>query len=128
MAVLVTDNGDVESQTFNITTKITGDQLEAVVRLINDQLVGKPLDEVLKALKSEIPMQVANYLQQPEGFLKVFGDVLTKAAQERFYVGGRLNLLNFSDSNDVDELKSLYTLMDHSDDMADVLGQPSDHI
>ncbi|GAX01738.1 heat-inducible transcriptional repressor HrcA [Secundilactobacillus silagei] len=128
MAVLVTDNGDVESQTFNITSKITGDQLEAVVRLINDQLVGKPLDEVLTALKSDIPMQVAHYLQQPEGFLKIFGDVLTKAAQERFYVGGRLNLLNFSDSNDVDELKSLYTLMDHSDDMADVLGQPTDHI
>ncbi|KRK98184.1 heat-inducible transcription repressor [Secundilactobacillus odoratitofui DSM 19909 = JCM 15043] len=128
MAVLVTDNGDVESQTFNIAPNISGDQLEAVVRLINDQLVGQPLNSVLQALQTEIPLQVGQYLQRPDGFLKIFGDVLTKAAQERFYVGGRLNLLNFSDSSDVDELKSLYTLMDRTDDMASVLGQPSDHI
>ncbi|MTV81278.1 heat-inducible transcriptional repressor HrcA [Secundilactobacillus folii] len=128
MAVLVTDNGDVESQTFNIAPGITGDQLEAVVRLINDQLVGKPLKDVLQALETDIPMQVTQYLQKPEGFLKIFGDVLTQAAKERFYVGGRLNLLNFSDANDVDELKSLYTLMDRTDDMASVLGQPTDHV
>ncbi|KRM76568.1 heat-inducible transcriptional repressor HrcA [Secundilactobacillus collinoides] len=128
MAVLVTDNGDAETQTFNLAPGVTGEQLEAVVRLINDQLVGKSLREVLQELQTKIPQEVTKYLQSPEGFLKIFGDVLTQAAQERYYVGGRLNLLNFSDSSDVDELKSLYTLMDRTDDMADVLGRPSDHI
>ncbi|MBT9672980.1 heat-inducible transcriptional repressor HrcA [Secundilactobacillus kimchicus] len=128
MAVLVTDNGDVETQTFGVPQGVEGEQLEAVVRLINDQVIGQPLATVLELLQTSIPLQIAHYLQSPDGFLKIFGDVLTKAAQERFFVGGRLNLLNYSDNADVEELKSLYTLLDRSDDMADVLGQTGDAI
>ncbi|KRK85740.1 heat-inducible transcription repressor [Levilactobacillus koreensis JCM 16448] len=128
MAILVTDSGDVENQTFDVNESVTGDQLEAVVRLINDQLVGLTLPEVVKKLQADIPMKIANYLQSPQGFLDIFGDVLTRAAQERFYVGGRLNLLNFSQDSDVDSLKSLYSLIDKTDDIANVLGRPDDKI
>lgn len=128
MAILVTDGGDVENQTFDVTEAVTGEQLEAVVRLINDQLVGLTLPEVLKKLRTDIPAKVTHYLQSPQGFLDIFGDVLTRAAQERFYVGGRLNLLNFSQDSDVDSLKALYSLIDKTDDIASVLGQPRDNI
>lgn len=128
MAILVTDNGDVENQTFSVAHRVTSDQLEAVVRLINDQLVGLPLKDVVEKLKVQIPAEISRYMQQPEGFLKIFGDVLTRAAQERFYVGGRMNVLDFSEQNDIESLRSIYSLIDHTDDFAEVLGNPSNQI
>ncbi|QEA32285.1 heat-inducible transcriptional repressor HrcA [Secundilactobacillus malefermentans] len=128
MAILVTDNGDVENQTFSVTHNVTSEQLEAVVRIINDQLVGLPLEDVVEKLKLQIPAEVTRYMQKPEGFLRIFGDVLTRASQERFYVGGRMNVLDFSEQTDIDTLRSIYSLMDHTDDIAEVLGEPSNQI
>ncbi|MGV7716418.1 HrcA family transcriptional regulator, partial [Mycobacterium kansasii] len=65
MAILVTDSGDVENQTFDVSEAVSGDQLEAVVRLINDQLVGLTLPEVLQKLRTDIPMKITNYMQSP---------------------------------------------------------------
>ncbi|MCP6429036.1 hypothetical protein NL523_27340, partial [Klebsiella pneumoniae] len=87
----------VENQTFTIPSDITGDELEPVVRFIDDQLVGLPLQDVLRQLTHEIPLKLAQYLQDPDGFLDIFGSVLSKAASERFYVGGKLNLFNYTD-------------------------------
>ncbi|MFC6181871.1 heat-inducible transcriptional repressor HrcA [Lactiplantibacillus daowaiensis] len=128
MAILVTNNGDVENQTFTIPTDITGDELEPVVRFIDDQLVGLPLQDVLAKLQSEIPLKLAHYLQNPDGFLDIFGSVLSKAASERFYVGGKLNLFNYTSKQDPQEMRSLYSLLDQTDHIADVIGPPGQHI
>lgn len=128
MAILVTNNGDVENQTFTIPNDISGDELEPVVRFIDDQLVGLPLQDVLRQLNHEIPMKLAQYLQDPDGFLDIFGSVLSKAASERFYVGGKLNLFNYTDQQSPKELRSLYSLLDQTDRLANVIGPPGQHI
>ncbi|PWG00739.1 heat-inducible transcriptional repressor HrcA [Levilactobacillus bambusae] len=128
MAILVTDDGNVQNRAFDVPEGITADQLEPVVRLINDQLVGHTLPDVLARLNTDIPVEVSHYVTSPEGFLAIFGDVLRKAAQERFYIGGRLNVLNYSDDQDVDSLKSLYQLLDTNDDLADIIGKPSNQM
>lgn len=128
MAILVMDNGDVANQTFSIPRSMETDQLESVVRLINDQLVGLPLPEVMLKLNTEIPAQIKQYMQTPDGFLGLFNQVLDQAAAERFFVGGRLNLLNFSVNRDPQDLKSLYQLFDTSDDIASVLSPPDNQV
>lgn len=84
MAILVTNNGDVENQTFTIPSDITGDELEPVVRFIDDQLVGLPLQDVLRQLTHEIPLKLAQYLQDPDGFLDIFGSVLSRQLPSAF--------------------------------------------
>ncbi|WP_412990214.1 heat-inducible transcriptional repressor HrcA [Pediococcus siamensis] len=128
MAILVTDNGDVQNQTFTVPSNVDPEALEAVIRVINDELVGLTLSEVFKKLKTSIPMQIGKYIETPEGFLDVFEDVLKKSATERFYVGGRLNLLDYSKQHDSNVIRSLYSLMNHSDDLANVLGSPDQNI
>ena len=46
MVILVTSDGTVESQTFTMPSGISGSELEAVIRLINDKVVGLPLRQV----------------------------------------------------------------------------------
>ncbi|MGV0167557.1 heat-inducible transcriptional repressor HrcA [Furfurilactobacillus sp. WILCCON 0119] len=128
MAILVMDSGDVANQTFVLPRDMDSDQLEAVVRLINDQLVGLPLTQVMEKLRVEIPAQVSQYMQTPNGFLNLFGQVLDKAAADRYFVGGRLNLLNFSTNHDLHDFKSLYQLFDTTDDIASVLSPPDSQV
>ena len=60
--------------------------------------------------------------------MDVFEDVLKKSATERFFVGGQLNLLDFSKQHDLGAIRSLYSLMNHSTDLASVLGSPDQNI
>lgn len=65
IAILVTDTGDVESQSFTLPRGIDTEAMEAVIRLINDQLTGLTLPEVVKRLVTDIPLQVTRHLHQP---------------------------------------------------------------
>ncbi len=89
--------------------------------MINDQLVGLPLSEVVKRLKDDIPLQVLHYMHSPDGFLDIFDNVLSQAARERFFVGGRLNLLDFASTHDPHAIQSLYGLLDKNDNLSNIL-------
>ncbi|AMV61611.1 Heat-inducible transcription repressor HrcA [Pediococcus damnosus] len=127
MAILVTDNGSVQNRTFKVPKNVNPEALESVIRIINDQLVGLTLGEVFKRLETDIPIQVGKYIETPEGFLDVFEEILKKSSTEHFFVGGRLNLLNFSKHPDPSSIRSLYSLMGRSTDLASVLGGSLDH-
>ncbi|KRL04283.1 heat-inducible transcription repressor [Liquorilactobacillus oeni DSM 19972] len=121
MMILVTSDGNTESQIFNIPKNLSGEEIEAVIRVINDRIVGLPLDQVIDRLHETIPL-LLHYVQYPAGFLDIFGDILERSAREQFFVGGKLNLLNFVENGDVEQIKKLYSLIERSDDINDLVG------
>lgn len=126
IGILVTDTGEVENQTFRIPRDMDTEALEAVVRMINDELNGKRLVEVVQRLKTDIPVQVHRYLESPEGFLDVFDSILSQAERERFFVGGRLNLMGIAGKQSPSEMKSLYELLDTSDRISRIIDSDND--
>ncbi|MCD2257378.1 heat-inducible transcriptional repressor HrcA [Agrilactobacillus fermenti] len=123
MAILVTSTGSIQNQIFQLPASVAGEDLEKAVRIINDQLVGQPLSTVAKRIRTDVPQMLMKYVTTPNGFLDIFGNVLKQAESDRFYVGGRLNLLDFA-NNDVASLKSLYHLFEKNDDLAQLLRMP----
>ncbi len=126
MAILVTDSGEVESQTFGIPRDMNTDELESVIRLINDQLSGLPLDEVFARLQQDIPIKVMQYMHSSDGVLDIFDSILSHAASERFFVGGRMNLLGFSHNNDPNVLRALYSMFDKNEDLSNFIDPKTD--
>ncbi|KRL01288.1 heat-inducible transcriptional repressor HrcA [Liquorilactobacillus capillatus] len=127
MVILVMSDGAVESQIFNLPKYISGEELEAMVRVINDQVSGVPINQVVEKLQESIPL-LLHYVHQPRGFLDVFGRVLDKAAQDQFFIGGKLNLLNFVESGDVEQIKALYSLIDRYDDINGLINNSGENI
>ncbi|MFT8727951.1 MAG: heat-inducible transcriptional repressor HrcA [Liquorilactobacillus ghanensis] len=125
MVLLITSDGGVESQLFNLPKQITGEELESIVRIINERVVGLPLNQVVEKLRDSVPL-LLHYVQQPLGFLNVFGRVLNQTAHDQFYVGGKLNLLNFVENGNIEQIKALYSLIDHSDDISNLVGNNDD--
>ncbi|WP_290033860.1 heat-inducible transcriptional repressor HrcA [Ligilactobacillus cholophilus] len=120
MILLVTSDGSVQSQTFTIPDNIHGDELESVIKLINDEIVGLSLNQVSDKLNEILP-KIVTYLHQYDGFLNTFGSILDKAVCEHVYVSGKRNLLNFVNDDNLEEIKSLYSLIDHSVDLNKLL-------
>lgn len=121
IAILVTDNGDVESQAFTLPQDFDTDALQAVVRMINDQLTGEPLTKVMNRLKDDIPLQVMQYLQSADGFLDLFDHIVSRASREQFFIGGRLNLFNFSNTYNSVGVQTLSRLLEHNDQISNLL-------
>lgn len=55
MVILVTSDGTVESQMYNLPAGINGDELESVIRVINDKVVGLSLNQVVAKLHECLP-------------------------------------------------------------------------
>lgn len=121
MAILVTDDGSVKNQVYTLPHNASGDEIETAVRLINDQLVGKPLSSVNSRWLQEVAHHLVARGSAPE-VLNLLQDVVKDAASEQMYVDGQINLLNNYESDDVSKIKSLYELIDQNDTVADLIG------
>lgn len=120
VGVLVTNDGSVQNQTFTIPDGIHGDGLEAVIRIINDEIVGLPLNEVNDKLIEILP-KITNYVQQSYGLIKTFSQILDQALREHVYVSGKSNLLDFANDDNLEQVKSLYSLFDCSVDLSKLI-------
>ncbi|AFT81557.1 heat-inducible transcription repressor HrcA [Leuconostoc carnosum] len=111
IAVLVTNDGKVTSQTFKLPRELAVASLDGMVKYINDQMTGQPVLEVLRMMQSdELPTQMSRVIETPAAFLQLFGDVLARSIGDNVHIGGRLNVLDFSD-DDV-ETKDLKRLLE----------------
>lgn len=128
MVILVTDKGHVENQIFNLPKSINGYELEKIVRIFNDQLVGYPLVEVYQKLKNDIPQLLQKYVRTPIGIIDVVDNIITRAAQDRFFVRGRMNILDFNEAMDVEKFKSIYNLMDGNTSLTSLINQSHEGI
>jgi heat-inducible transcriptional repressor len=121
MAIIVASDGSVQNQVFTIPEGLKSDEVEEAIRIINDQLVGLPLTDVAKKLQTDVPAMLMRHLSTPDGFLDVFGDVLKQAVTERFYVGGRLNLMDYFGPDNMNELKQVLHIVDQRDSLNKLL-------
>lgn len=121
LAIIVTDKGNVENQVFAIPAAVSSQDLEKMTQIINDKLVGQPLLTVYHRLRTEIPMILHRYFQTPEGMMNLFDEMLGHAFEEKVFVGGRMNLLDFGIKQDIEQLKSVYSFMQNSDELTHLL-------
>lgn len=121
IAVIVTDKGNVENQVFAIPHSVTSQDLEKMTQIINDKLVGQPLLTVYHRLRTEIPMILHRYFQTPDGMMDLLEAMLGHAFEEKVFVSGRMNLLDFGVKQDIEQLKSVYSFMQNTDAITHLL-------
>lgn len=121
MAVIVTDNGGVENLIFQLPEGIESNDIEAMVRIFNDQLVGFSLLDVSKKLQNEIPMMIHKYARSASGLLKLFADSVDVSAEDTMHIGGKMNFLDYADSMELSQIKSLYELIERKNELARLL-------
>ncbi|MGX7023403.1 heat-inducible transcriptional repressor HrcA [Vagococcus hydrophili] len=121
IAIIVTDQGYVESQVFSIPETISSEDIEKMTRIINDRLVGESLLTVYHKLRTEIPLVLQRYFSNSSHVLYLFEEVFNQAFDDQVYISGGMNLLDSGMLNDISEFKSIYSLISDSDQLTELL-------
>lgn len=129
IAVLVTSDGKVTSQTFKLPKDRSLSSLDSMVRYINDQMIGHSVLEVLHMMQSDdLPTKMSRIIETPTAFLQLFGDVLARSVGDNVHIGGRLNVLDFDEITNQDfDVKRLLQFLESPSEIRRVAKTSGNH-
>ena len=111
VAIVVTDQGVVENKTMKVTG-VSLEEIKKTVKLINDLIVGTPIDEVSAKLEFEIKPVIAKYVKQHEVLYNAFYDVFTDISSKNINVVGKNNILKHQEFSNVDKIDNIFSKLD----------------
>lgn len=110
--VMVTDQGYVESKKIRIPESINFRDIEKVIRLLNDALHDSPVSEIDQRLtKLQDVEDIQRSMQYYDELVGVFVRAVSEMVQDKYFVSGQTNILNFPEFQDIDKVKDIFNTM-----------------
>lgn len=128
IVLIVTDKGHVEHKSINLEG-VSLDEVKKTVKLINDLIVGTPIDEVNSKLEFEIKPVIAKYVEQHEKLYNAFYDVfsdITANKRNSYNVVGKNNIFHHQEFNDIQKVQNIFEKLDDKDMLEDISKVESD--
>ena len=114
VVIVVTDQGYVEHKNIEITG-VSLDEVKKTVKLINDLIVGTPIDEVGAKLEFEIKPIIGRYVKQHEMLYNAFYDVFSDISSKNVSVVGKNNILKHQEFKTLDKVEEIFSKLDDKD-------------
>jgi heat-inducible transcriptional repressor len=115
VVILVTDTGKVESKKITIPEEISRGELERVVNLLNEKLIGVPMNELRDRLTNEVSRELGRFLKQYQQMIAVLEETLTQPHDERIVMKGASKIMMQPEFRDVDKARDILTLFEQND-------------
>ena len=117
--IVITDKGHVEHKTVTIKD-VSLEEVKKTVNLINDLIVGTPIDEVSSKLEFEIKPIIGRYVKEHEIIYNTFYQVFQEFSHQNVDVVGRNNMLKQPEFNNVDKIKEILIKLDDENLLANI--------
>lgn len=117
IAIIVTDKGHVENKPITFPTNFNQQELEKVVNILNDRLVGVPLSELKDKLYKEVALILQQHIRHYDTFIKVFVDSLAKGNPEKLFFGGKTNMLSQPEFHDIQKVRDLLNIIEEEQEI-----------
>ncbi len=111
VVIIVTDQGIVEHKNMEVKG-VSLDEVKKTVKLINDLIVGTPIDEISAKLEFEIKPVIGKYVKQHELLYNAFYDVFTDISSKNVNVVGKNNILKHQEFSNVSKVKDIFSKLD----------------
>ncbi|MBM7617111.1 heat-inducible transcriptional repressor [Weissella uvarum] len=128
LAIVVTNDGEVTSQSFRLPDGMQVSDLDGMVAYINNTLVDHLVVDVLKTLSGDLPLTMERVIRTPAAFLQLFGDVLARSISEKIFIGGQLNLLDYTDDSSLQDIKKVFELIQSPKAMRQAIGTANEGV
>ncbi len=127
IVIVVTDKGKVEHK--NITLEnVSMDDIKKTVELINNLIVGTPIDEVSTKLEFEIKPIISKYVEQHQQLYNAIYNVFTDITNTDINVVGRTKFLEQPEFDNVDKIRDLFKKLDDKDLLQEIKRDDSNNI
>ena len=115
-ALVITDKGHVENRNVVIEEKVSLNEIQKTVDIINKLIVGTPLCEVSKVLEFEVKPIIGKYIERHEALYNAFYNAFSDfVPHSDVKMHGTTKLLNSPEFNDVNKIKSLIDKFENKD-------------
>lgn len=111
IVLVVTDKGHVEHKNIELIG-VSLEEIKKTVKLINDLIVGTPIDEINSKLEFEIKPVIAKYVAQHEMIYNAFYDVFNDISAKNINIVGRNNILKHQEFNNVSKIRDIFEKLD----------------
>ena len=126
IVIVVTDKGFVEHKSISLEN-VRLDDVKKTVELINNLIVGTPIDEVSSKLEFEIKPIIGRYVEEHEVLYNTFYKVFEDFSKKNINVVGKNNILEQPEFNsNVEKIKDLFTKFDSVDMLQSIEEEGSD--
>ena len=117
VAVLVTNQGDVENKQINIEDNIDLKELIQTSEIINKALIGTPIDKVNERLELDIKPMIKEVINRYEEVCNFFSSAFRDFAVDNADVvfKGKTNLLDYKEYDDADKLKEMISKLENNE-------------
>ncbi|WP_188206208.1 heat-inducible transcriptional repressor HrcA [Alkalibacillus aidingensis] len=121
IAILVTDTGHVEHRSFAIPSNVDQSDLEKVVNILNEKLVGVPIIYLDQMIESEVVDLINRYTSNFEQSYRILQQALFGSQSSSLYVSGKSNILMQPEFSDIEKARSLFNMMESEEQIAPIL-------
>lgn len=125
--IVVTDKGHVENKKVNLKN-VSLDEIKKTVNLINDLIVGTPIDEVSSKLEFEIKPIIGRYVKEHEIVYNTFYQVFKDFSSKNINVVGKNNILKQPEFNNIDKIKDIFGKLDNTEEIIDSIDEENNDI
>ena len=112
--IVVTNTGYVEHKNVYIPN-VDLDDVKKTVNLINNMIVGTPIDEVASKLEYEIKPIIGNYVEEHEKLYNAFYNVFNNFTSTNVDVMGRGNLLKHKEFSNLEKVSNILEKIDDNE-------------
>ena len=127
IVLVVTDKGKVEHKTITLEN-VNMTEIKKTVDLINNLIVGTPIDEVSTKLEFEIKPIISKYVKQHKELYNAIYNVFTDITNTDINVVGRTKFLEQPEFDNVDKIKELFKKLDDEDLLQEIKTDDSNNI
>ena len=114
--IVITDKGHVQHKTITLKD-VSHDEIKKTVGLINNLIVGTPIDEVSQKLEFEVKPIIGQYVEQHEQIYNAFYNVFTDFTSVKGDVNfvGKNKILDQPEFTEGSKMKELYSKLENKD-------------
>lgn len=111
LAIVITDKGHIEHKNIELED-VSIEEIKKTVELINNLLVGTPIDEISSKLEFEVKPIIGQYVKQHEAVYNAFYNVFNDFANKNVSFAGKSNILKQPEFNNIDKVKDIVSALD----------------
>ncbi len=121
VAIIVTNTGHVENKLINIPPAFDASQIEKVVNILNEQLIGVPLIELGSKIQNEVAKLFMKHFQHYDHMITSLTESLSIEPHEKIFFGGKTNMLSQPEFHDIEKVRMLLSMIEHEKELYQLL-------
>ncbi len=127
IVIVVTDKGHVEHKNIELKDVSIKD-VSKTVSLINNLIVGTPIDEVSTKLEYDIKPIIGQYVEQHEQIYNAFYNVFSEVAEPDVNIVGKNKFLSQPEFSSLDKIKHLFNKFEEKDIVNEISADADNNI